>query len=257
MKRVFVGELPVVGGGVPWPLGDDGDADDALRPRPIYLLADSQPLFPRPPDASVLEPVRAGIAAHHPRAAYLGAANGDEPAFYEIFAAAMESVGITDCRMVHAHPSPGEMSFLESADVVLLAGGDVRQGWDAFTASGVDQAVRRRHAAGAALIGVSAGAVQLGEFGWPAGDASPDALFPTFALAPWVVDAHAEDSEWAELRRAVAALGGAARGLGIPRGGGVVYHPDGTVEALRHPACEVELRDGAVAVSLIMPPAAR
>jgi len=55
----------------------------------------------------------------------------------------------------------------------------------------------------------------------------------------------------------VASLGGAARGLGIPRGGGVVYHPDGTLEALRHPACEVELRGGVAAVSLLMPAAAR
>lgn len=257
MKRVFVGDVPVVGGGAPWPLGEEGDVDDAARPRPIYLLADSQLLFPRPPEASVLEPVRAGIGAEHPRAAYLGAANGDEPAFYEIFAAAMENVGITDCRMVHARPSPGELSFLESADVVLLAGGDVRQGWNAFTACGVDDALRRRHAAGAALIGVSAGAVHLGEFGWTAGDSSPEALFSTLALAPWVVDAHAEDSDWAELRSAVTALGGAARGLGIPRGGGVVYHPDGTVEALRHPACEVELRGGVLSASLLMPPAAR
>ena len=223
--------------------------------RPIYLLADSQLLFwGGEGGAPFLRMVRDALPAVSPRAAYLGASNGDNPDFYSIFVAAMEGISITDTRMIPASPSPDDLAFLEAADLVLLAGGDVEKGWRAFQTSGIKDAVVRRYYGGALLVGVSAGAVQMGLVGWSAGGPrGTDVLVDTFKFLPYVVDAHAEQDDWDELKAAVRLLGESVRGVGIPTGGGVVYHPDHSLEAIRHPCHEIVLRDGEIVQSLILP----
>lgn len=217
---------------------------------PLFLLADSQLLFAGDADGGILPRVAAHVRGA-PRTAYLGASNGDEPAFYDLYLAAMKPIGPAACRMIPAAPSDADRAFVESADVILLAGGDVARGWRAFQASGMDETVERRYRAGAVLIGVSAGAVQLGMAGWPEGDAH--APFATWGLAPFVVDAHAEGEGWADLRAAVAHRGEGARGIGIPFGAGLVCHPDGGVEAIRHPLPEFTVRGGALVRTDIVP----
>ncbi|HEX7239383.1 MAG TPA: Type 1 glutamine amidotransferase-like domain-containing protein [Longimicrobiaceae bacterium] len=228
----------------------------ASRPdvRPVFLLADSQLLFWRDGDRLWLDTVREQLEAPSPKAAYLGASNGDNPEFYTIFQAAMEGIGVTETRMVPTRPSEEDMAFLAEADLVLLAGGDVEQGWSAFEASGVKDAVVRRYYAKAVLMGVSAGAVQLGLVGWPPnGPVDSGDLLDTFKLIPYVIDAHAEAEEWDHLKNAVKLMGESVQGIGIPTGGGVVYHPDHSLEAVRHPCHELRLRDGQVVRSLIFP----
>ena len=232
---------------------DPRQAGDARpQPSPLFLLADSQLLFWADQDGPFIDRIVACTGPGAPRAAYLGASNGDHPDFYSLFLAAIEGIGPAECRMIPAEPSDQERAYLEAADVVLLAGGDVQRGWRAFEASGVRAAVERRYHAGAVLIGVSAGAVQLGTAGWP--EADVEAAFPTWGLAPFVVDAHAEDDDWAALRAVVRARGEGARGIGAPRGGGVIYHPDRTVEAVRYPACELSVVEGALVSAVILPP---
>jgi cyanophycinase-like exopeptidase len=248
-NRIYTGQIPLVADP-----GEDSGADPGaeVRTAPLFLLADSQLLFWGDEDGLFIDRIAAYTGPGTPRAAYLGASNGDDPDFYGLFVAAMEGIGPAECRMITVRPSAEDLAFLESADVVLLAGGDVERGWRAFEAGALGEAVVRRHHAGAVLIGVSAGAVQLGTTGWPEGD--PDAAFPTWGLAPFVVDAHAEDEEWAALRAVVRARGEGARGMGISRGGGLVYHPDGSVEAVRHPVEEVSISGGALTQAMILPP---
>lgn len=246
--RIYTGKIPLI--------ADPGDGDAARRvPAPLFLLADSQLLFWGDEDGHFIDRVAAYAGPGTPRAAYLGASNGDDPDFYALFVAAMEGIGPAECRMIPAAPSEEDRAFLEGADVVLLAGGDVERGWRAFEAGGVRDAVERRYRAGAVLIGVSAGAVQLGTAGWPQG--APGAAFPTWGLAPFVVDAHAEDADWAALRAVVRARGQGARGMGIPRGAGLVCHPDGSVEAVRRPVVEVSVTGGGELVQAVIPPPAR
>lgn len=226
-----------------------------LPVKPIYLFADSQLLFWRESDGALfLDSVRRALAVPTPRAAYLGASNGDNPDFYAIFVAAMEGISVFETRLVPTSPSAADLAFLEEADIVLLAGGDVERGWRAFEKSGVKEAVVRRYYAGAVLVGVSAGAVQLGLAGWQPGvPFRTEDLVDTFKLLPCVVDAHAEGSEWEELRGAVRLLGESVPGVGIPSGGGVVYYPDHSIEAVRHPCHEFSLRGGEVVRSLLFP----
>ena len=222
--------------------------------KPIFLLADSQLLFWRDEEGNrFLERARKLIeedAPDHPvRAAYLGASNGDAPEFYELFVGAMEEIGIRDCRHVPASPSPEDLAFLNEADLVLLAGGDVRRGWRAFEASGVKDRLTARYYAGALLIGVSAGAVQLGLRG---SDEEGSVAFDTLRLAPFVVDVHDEPS-WTRLLRLVPTAGEFARGFGIPSGAGALYHPDYSVEPVRSPLTEVELTENGTRQSLLFP----
>ena len=222
--------------------------------KPIFLLADSQLLFWRDEEGRrFLERARELIAAEapdaRPKAAYLGASNGDAPEFYELFVGAMAEAGIEDCRQIPSSPAEEDYAFLEQADLILLAGGDVRRGWDVFVRTGLKDKLAARYYAGAVMMGVSAGAVQLGLKGW---DEDSSEFFDTLSLVPFVVDVHDEPS-WSRLAAAVRKAGEHARGFGIPTGGGALYHPDYSVEPVRNPLTEVDLTPGGPRQALLFP----
>ena len=222
--------------------------------RPLYLFADSQLLFWKQGERRLLELMLAGIAGEPFRAAYLGASNGDRPEFYEIFTAALGHVSGSDCRMISSAFSSDERAFLEDAQLILLAGGDVRLGWDTFERTGIKDVLLARYARGAVLIGISAGAVQLGRHALLEGQASSATeLVSMLNLAPAVVDVHDEVGHWARLSNAVHLLEGAVVGLGIPTGGGLVVHPDSAVEPIRHPVNEFAFDGTRVTHSLLWP----
>jgi hypothetical protein len=220
--------------------------------KPIILLADSQLLFYReegePFLVRAVEACEEGDVGRPLKAAYLGASNGDAPEFYDLFVAAMGEVEIRDTRMIPSDPGPEDRSFLESADLILLAGGDVERGWDVFERTGLKEAIISRYYAGALLIGVSAGAVQLGLKGWN----EEQKIFDTFRLVPFVIDVHDEPG-WARLSQIVPKAGEHARGFGIPSGGGAIYHADYSVEPVRHALVEMSLAEEAVRQALLFP----
>lgn len=208
------------------------------RRRPLYLLADSQLLFWKRGDRPLLQAALDGLAGSGPpKAAYIGASNGDRQEFYEIFEAAMEGIGVTERRMIGSSFGADDRAFLSGAQLVVLAGGEVRLGWETFEKSGMKDVIFGRCAAGAVLVGISAGAVQLGRYA-PAdtSEAPANELLALFGLAPMIIDTHDERAEWARLSRTIHLLGGAVTGLGIPSGGGVIVHADNRIEPLRRPA---------------------
>ncbi|MEM7582721.1 MAG: Type 1 glutamine amidotransferase-like domain-containing protein [Acidobacteriota bacterium] len=230
--------------------------------QPILLLADSQLLFWSNEDGLFLERVRELLEGETPKAAYLGASNGDLPEFYDLFVAAMESIRISDCRMIPSEPSDEDLEYVEQADVILLAGGDTARGWQTFEKNGIKQKVIERYYTGALLIGISAGAVQLGLNGIRetpertngSEDGSDESrLFETFKLIPLVIDAH-QEPDWERLVQVLPEAGELIQGLGIPSGGGAFVHPDMTVEPIRRPLVELSLKDDSVRQSLIFPP---
>ncbi len=221
--------------------------------QPLYLLADSQLLFWERQDRLLLEAAITGLADDTPlTAAYIGASNGDRPEFYGIFEAAVEAVGIADRRMIHSSFGPLDRAFLERAQLIVLAGGDVRLGWKTFEKTGMKDVILDRYAQGAVLVGVSAGAVQLGRYGIvETTESGAIQLLDVFNLVPVVIDAHDERAEWARLSRAIHQLGGAATGIGIPSGGGVVVHPDTTNQPLRRAVHEFRFDGTQVTHSLL------
>lgn len=223
------------------------------NPQAIYLFADSQLLFWRDGGSLFLDSVRRLVTHDSPKAAYVGASNGDAPEFYSIFEAAIGDAGVRDCRMILRSFSAEDKSFMDEADIILLAGGDVGRGWSVFIETGIREFIIRRYDEGAVLMGISAGAVQLGLYGSMETGASPAGPVGMLGLVPFVIDAHDEGLGWGALQRTTRLLDGAARGIGIPTGGGFIYHPDQRVEAIRRPLYECSLEGEGIKDGLLLP----
>jgi len=222
--------------------------------RPIYLFADSQLLFWRKDGDLFLEGVKKYLESPEPKAAYIGASNDDNPEYYTIFESAMEGIGIGDCRMIGAKFSPVDQLFLKQADLILLAGGDVKKGWDVFVKTGMKEVITKRYYGGAVLMGVSAGAIQLCLGGWVADEIYRDNLIYTFKFGPFLLGVHEEKNNWNRLKRAVRVMGNTIKGLGIPSGGGLIYHPDQSLEPIRYPVHEFSIKDDKFNHCLVYPP---
>ena len=221
--------------------------------KPIYLLADSQLLFWRQDDSVFFESLRSEIVKENPKAAYVGASNNDQPDFYQLFKAGMEGIGIRDCRMIRSSFPAADAAFMEEADLILLSGGDVETGWNAFQQNGFGEALVRRYHERALLIGVSAGAVQLGWGAARAGGDSSVGLLETFKLVPYIIGAHEENNGWKELISLVVEMKGALRGLGIPSGAGAIYRPHDSIEPVRHSLFEYFLSGNSITHNLLVP----
>ncbi|HEY0408348.1 MAG TPA: Type 1 glutamine amidotransferase-like domain-containing protein [Pyrinomonadaceae bacterium] len=220
--------------------------------KPIYLCADSQLLFWKENDALFLNSLRNFIDGSSPKAAYLGASNDHNPDFYELFQAAMGNIGVHRCRMIHSGSSLEDAAFLSEADIILLAGGEIEKGWREFSSNGLKELILKRYDEGALLVGTSAGAVQLGLYGW-AGSEPADDLFSVFQLAPFVVSVHEEEPDWPRLRKAIRLAGHGVSGIGIAAGGGLIYHPNRTVEPIRFPLCELTMNGEQFTQSMLCP----
>ncbi|WP_333895142.1 Type 1 glutamine amidotransferase-like domain-containing protein [Mycolicibacterium gadium] len=220
--------------------------------KPVYLFADSRLLFWKHNGRLVLDAALDGFARNTSiRAAYVGASNGDRVDFYEVFDAAMDAIGIAERRMIVSSFGPADRAFMECAQLILLAGGDVQLGWATMEDTGMKDVILDRYAKGAVLVGISAGAVQLGCYGL--GQTNASTPFEVFGLVRLVVDTHDERAGWARLARTIDLLDGTVAGLGIPSGGGVIVHPDATIEPLRRAAHEFRSERGRIAHSLLHP----
>ncbi|MCP4655821.1 MAG: type 1 glutamine amidotransferase-like domain-containing protein [bacterium] len=221
--------------------------------KPIFLFADSQLLFWQEGDQPFLQRAREAVEAENPQAAYVGASNGDDPVFFELFRSAMEGIGITECRMIPSEPSAEDLEFCGTADLMMLAGGDVKRGWDVMKDNGVSQKIIEIYYGGGVLMGVSAGAIQLGLYGWSQDEEGEVELFETVKLVPALIDVH-QEPDWIRLTEAVPKLGEYIHGVGIPSGGGVIVHADKTLEPVRRSLVDMRLREGEVQQTLIFPP---
>jgi cyanophycinase len=217
--------------------------------KPLYLLADSQLLF-SPGENSLPGRIRAELGPGDAKAAYIGASNEDRPEFYELFVGAMAGIGVVDCRMAPTQLSDEDRAFIAEAGLILLAGGDVERGWRAFEQNGLKELMARKRYDGCLLIGVSAGAVQLG-LGALTSAAQPKKL-DTFGFAPFYVGTHEEKDEWWNLRALVNLSRSEVRGIGIPAGGAAIYSPDGSLEPVGKALIELVKEDDHVKERILL-----
>ena len=219
--------------------------------KPIYLFSDSQLLFWKEDGhlfiSRLLEDLGPLKNVEHVNAAYIGASNGDISDFFEIFLAAMAQLNVSSCRLIPSKPTKADLEFLNAADLILLAGGEVRLGWEVMKENGVAEIIRSKRQEGVTLLGISAGAIQLGLFGM-----DQETTFDTFQFAPFIIDAHDEANDWERLSTIVTTHQGIS-GYGIPFGGGLVYHPDGTIEAVRNSLVELISAEDSFKKSVIRP----
>jgi cyanophycinase len=221
---------------------------------PVFLLADSQLLFSSPGGRPLLAAAVDAVEGPEPRAAYLGAANGDRPEYYSIFEGAMEMVGVRDRRMILSGYSAQDRAYLRSADLIVLAGGDVGAGLRVLRATGMDDDLDERRREGAVLVGVSAGAVHLGAMGWLGDEPAEGELVGALGIVPYSVDAHDEANGWRRLRKLLGRSLPGSVAIGVPAGGGIVHHPDGTVEPVGRSAVELRVEDDRIIESILYPP---
>jgi peptidase E len=224
--------------------------------KPLFLLADSQSLFRNGSDAlfpALQESLRVAERSIT-KAAYIGASNGDAPEFFELFVSAMDGINLHESRMIHAGFDSEDRAFLESADLLVLAGGDADEGWKVMKGTGMDEVITRKYYAGAVLAGVSAGAMQLG-LGW--GGKEDGSVSDGLKLVPYYIDVHRERDDWHHLRTLVEAREEYAKGFGIPSGGAMILHADMSMEAVRHPIAEFEksVNEYGTAGNLLLPAA--
>jgi len=147
-----------------------------------------------------------------------------------------------------ATPPDVARAIVERADLVFVSGGDASLGARLLDESGASAWIRDVHARGTATMGVSAGSIALGAWWaeWPedeTGDESEQLARTGLVagigvVADHVFDTHNEEDDWDELRlvaKLCASRGKAARFLGIPSGGALVFHGDGSMESVGKP----------------------
>ncbi len=198
------------------------------------------------------ERIRDLVGKERPRAAYLQASGRDDCGLFTACKEAMGLGGVEDCRMISPSLPRDELAYLETADIIFLAGEDVQAGWADFEASGLAGLISRRYNEGALLVGISAGSTQLGQYGWRE-DGDGYSIFETIRLVPFVVGVRGEACAWESLKKAVVASGGRTHGIGIPSGGGIMYHADRSIEALRLAAFELSLVNNQIVCNPLPP----
>jgi peptidase E len=226
--------------------------------KPIFLLADSQLLFWKYNEIlflnRILDCLNKDKKIENIKASYIGASNGDNPVYFDIFTQAMKQKSISNCRMIPTKPDVSDIDFLNLSEIILLAGGDVKKGLEVFKQNGIDKIILDKYHKGAILIGVSAGAVQLGANAW--GNKNKDnGKYPdTLKIIPYIIDVHNEKDDWAALNKLLEKRDN-NKGFGIPSGGGMIFQPNWSIEAVRHSLSEfVKNKNREIVQSIILPP---
>ncbi len=192
------------------------------------------------------------LASKHPSVAWIGAAHGDTPGGFTRTAAFLgKRYGAT---VLHAHCDRVDEArkIVAGADLVYLGGGDVRLLTDRLRSAGLDETIRRRHADGAVVLGVSAGAIALTPcwIDFP-DEEGPPVRFTCLGAVNIAIDAHDEDSDWEELRALLAVWGEEApdavvEAYGIPTSGALELDGQGTVTTLGRAPKRLRLDHGRV-----------
>jgi cyanophycinase-like exopeptidase len=134
-------------------------------------------------------------------------------------------------------------AVVERADLVFVSGGDPTLGAVVLEETGAAVFIRTAHARGTPMMGVSAGAILLGEWWvkWPEDEEEDERLERTSlvrctgVVAGHVFDTHNEEDDWDELRVAAKLVhrqNAEAVFLGIPTGGALIVAGDGAVEVV-------------------------
>ena len=174
-----------------------------------------------------------------PKVAYIGAANGDSAGFFETMRTFLLQAGASEVNFVRLAggdtDTDAAVKTLSCADAVFLSGGEVEDGIKHIDRHGLAGLLRNLYGAGKKFIGISAGAIMLGDcwVRWDTpGDDDTAELFKCLGIIPHIFDTHAEDEDWIELKTALKLMGDDSTGIGIPRGGVIRAGCDGKIANL-------------------------
>ncbi|NLF40422.1 type 1 glutamine amidotransferase-like domain-containing protein [bacterium] len=199
----------------------------------------------------LLDAAFAASGVARPAVAYIGAASGDDHAFFMMLKQRFISSGARSVTLAATVPPEADIGtareIIADADVVFLSGGDVDAGMRVIRERKLHAFLVDLHRRGTLFMGMSAGSIMLAKqwVRWPEDGGEDEAeLFDCLGIAPVYCDMHAEEDGWEELKALLKKLRHDALGYGVPSGGGMIVHPDGEVEALGLPVHRIH-RTGA------------
>ena len=202
--------------------------ENGSREIPAILVAGGKP---RDPSALARMMSRAFTGLEKPHAAYIGTANGDSMAFFQIMKAVLKKAGankVSFVRLAKENPDLDAVkAILNNADLIFLSGGEVEDGMNWLRKHDLCGFLEGLHNSGKRFMGVSAGVIMMGTHWvhWDIeGDDSTARLFDCLGFIPNLFDVHGEDEDWAELKTALRLLGNNSRAYGLP--GGCVISAD-------------------------------
>ncbi|MCG8314204.1 MAG: Type 1 glutamine amidotransferase-like domain-containing protein [Pseudomonadales bacterium] len=133
---------------------------------PLLLLADSQLFFTQQKGNWMRRKISEHLqywqsSSNNREAVYMGAANNNDPMYYDLANSALRALGASRCTFLKSGTSdlPGKNHKLPA--VVLLAGGDVQLGWQTISQPDIRDWLTGCWQQGSLIIGVSAGAIHL------------------------------------------------------------------------------------------------
>ena len=196
-----------------------------MSAKEVYLISGGRPGNMR----QISEDFRAAFAAcgkPNPKVAYVGTASGDSKTFFQAMKIPMtragaETVALAPIARKNADVGKAK-SILSEADVVFLSGGEVEDGIVWLERYGLDSFLTDLYRGGKLFMGMSAGAIMLGQVWvhWDVeGDDSTSRPFACLNLVPFIFDTHAEKEDWTELKCALRLTGAGTKGHGLSSGG--------------------------------------
>jgi len=142
-----------------------------------------------------------------PLVVQIGAANGDDRAFGWATVKLLQKAGAGEVlwpKVSGKKADPAAMrEALQKAQVVFVSGGDVEEGMKVLRARGLLGDLQAAHQRGAVFVGISAGAIMLGQrwIAWPHAKATDEeaATFECLGIAGISLDTHGEKDKWGEV----------------------------------------------------------
>ena len=160
-----------------------------------------------------------------PLVAYIGTANNDNPAFFQMMKSVLKKAGADKVSFVHlAKKNPdldAAREILANADLIFLSGGEVEDGMNWLEKHDLTGFLKELYNSGKRFMGVSAGVIMMGTHWvhWDIeGDDNTARLFDCLGFTPVLFDVHGEDEDWTELKTALKILGDGRRAYGLPGG---------------------------------------
>jgi cyanophycinase-like exopeptidase len=138
---------------------------------------------------------------------------------------------------------------LDSADAILVSGGDVEQGMRVLGETKLGPMLSAQHARGKVIIGLSAGSIMLSRQWVRWRDPSDDSTYEAFdclGLAPILCDTHGEGENWEELQALLQLSPPGAIGYGIPSGAALCVTPEGGLSAMGEAVQRFVFHHGAI-----------
>jgi peptidase E len=223
------------GGKIP-ALSDMERADTKVE-TPAVLIAGGRPLNPAAMTAMMS---RAFEGMEKPHVAYIGTANGDSTAFFQMMKPLLKKSGankVSFVRLAKKNPDlEAARNVLAGADLIFLSGGEVEDGMNWLKKHGLCGFLKDLYESGKRFMGVSAGVIMMGTHWvrWDVpGDDSTAQLFPCLGIIPKRFDVHGESEDWVELKAALKLLGNGSRAYGLPGGSMISADSQGTLVNLQ------------------------